>query len=51
VETLNRYRGGGEQVQVGSILRRAAVIGEWLQTEARRIAANAAKLPSLLRKP
>ena len=23
VETLKRYRGGGEQVQVGSILRRA----------------------------
>jgi len=25
VETLKRYRGGGEQVQVGSILRRAAL--------------------------
>jgi hypothetical protein len=25
VETLKRHRGGGEQVQVGSILRRAAL--------------------------
>jgi hypothetical protein len=25
VETLKRYRGGGEQVQVGSILRRAVL--------------------------